>query len=360
MKHPILMVGLAALVLAGCSAKDKEYYLKNIEKAHEKKTDCDMKWEEAGWDSDTKTQDEISKDTECVAAKEAIQEYEKQQIIEQNKSAYEQAYQEIESQYGQLDWMQFATAFNNVYKGILLDEMRKTKSGEIDWLYRYDAVPQAWSELYRSKINAAKAELIKLPTDQLRAQESQYCSTDKRAYSACDVWQQALSESYQAAYQPLNLSQAIDQYQQSCQLLDYASRDSLTCDNLRKVIDKKSESELVNLSLEELEKEYIRSCGRGNSIGYTLCSNIEKINKDKSIKLIEQYVADANLLKKDYNECVTRIQALNTEAENLGYFDGGAEKKQEANYVAKSYPCSQVQVARRQLGLGYEFNELMP
>lgn len=354
----ILFLSLVAILLTGCSDKDQNYYLKNIEKAQDKVNNCDRQWEEVGWDGDRIKQDEIRDDPECNAAKDAIEEYEKQQRINEIKAQYDQTAQEIKTKYGQLDWVAFTTVFNNVYQGYLENEPDKTDTGEIDWLRISNPKMQAWSDAYRSKINPAKEEMSKQTVEQLRAQESKYCSTDRRSHSACSVWNQALSELLKKSYESSSLTQLTTQYRQICQNSDSIS-DKLTCNTLQSLIDTKSETELKKLTLAELTNEYSRSCS-DDKISYSLCSKIEEISQEKSSELIQQYMADTNLLRKEYNQCFFKIQALTAEAENLGYYDGGYEKTKEAERVARSYPCTQAQAARKGLGFGGGFNEPIP
>ncbi|AVL70781.1 hypothetical protein HMPREF2130_11800 [Oligella urethralis DNF00040] len=69
----LLAVSLStALVACGESPKDKNYYLKNIDKARAKKEECEAKMFQAAMSQNTNTMGKIAKDVECEAAQNAL------------------------------------------------------------------------------------------------------------------------------------------------------------------------------------------------------------------------------------------------------------------------------------------------
>lgn len=293
------IICLSAFALMACSEKDKEYYLSHADQAQEKVKQCRQQQEQAFSNNDKQKFRQIEQDKECQAAREAVKEHRRQQAEKerlereaQEKAAIEQAKQKFNTEFGQLNWQQFAPHFVNHQCG-------KMYIGNKDFECR------AFKELYDEKVAQAKSELGKLNFADLLAQEKQYCSRDKRQYSTCWIWEQALEEVGKAHFSSLPFAQS-------------AEFESALC-----VYD-------------------------GRSLA--ACNTWRTVSREQEKQIIKAYTQNYESLKQDYNQCVQRLAEIADTWKNH-------EKRMQ---ISDKYPCPQAKSARSELGLPYDnFKTLM-
>ncbi|MDP8079289.1 hypothetical protein [Phocoenobacter skyensis] len=168
-----------------------------------------------------------------------------------------------------------------------------------------DYLCRAFKALYDEKAEQGKTALLKNSLEQLFELKKTYCAKDQRRYSTCDIWKSAVKE--------------------------------------------QSATEFSKLDFEQLDRQKNTYCGYGSKF-YDACSTLLDVARKKENIIIEQYVKDYESLKKDYNQCVTKLAEIG---------DSYKLYKQRAK-VSKNYPCPQARSARSKLGLPYDnFKTLM-
>ncbi|MDO4430218.1 MAG: hypothetical protein Q4B95_02825 [Lonepinella koalarum] len=299
----------SVILLTACSEKDKAYYLKNIDKAETKKNECENKLKEAWKNKDEKAFLTLEKDAECKAANEAIKENRKIKAEQERQAKEAKARIEIDNektklktQLGQADWKGIVHYFVN--SDCAKYGNRFSEKGFIVPEENYHC--RAAVEIYQENAEIAKSELLKFSFDELNSQEKAYCSQDKRDYSACYIWEQALGIQAEKAFE-----------QQSLQELEKLYEDYQMYSNKRPLSAKKA---------------------------------FEKVFKAKEQATIENYTKNYNVLKQDYNQCVEKVAQVGNHY----------SKYKERAAITDFYPCAQARTARSKLGLGYDdFKTLM-
>ncbi|MGQ0286568.1 hypothetical protein ACT2CV_05120 [Pasteurellaceae bacterium 22721_9_1] len=297
MKKIILFILCFGVV--ACSEKNKEYYLANPDKAEQKWQQCRKAMDNAFMSNDKSSFEKTEKDPECKASREAIIELRKQKEEQERlekeakeKAAIEEARQKLDQEFGQLDWQEFTRQFVNTQCAT-------------NYIREDDYPCRALKSIYDEKTSKAKAELTKLTFADLLGQEKQYCGRDQRKFSACSVWEEAITEV--------------------------------------------GKSHFDAIPFQELEKINDKFCvydGRR----LAACHIFEKVKKQKGKEIINAYVQNYDGLKQDYNQCVKRLAEI---GDNW-------KKYKEREAVSNYYPCPQARDARSQLGLPYDnFKTLM-
>ncbi|STY62039.1 hypothetical protein M3704_00290 [Mannheimia haemolytica] len=301
----IVLAGImsATFALTGCSEKDKAYYLQNIDKAQTKVAECENKLKEAWKNKDENALKTLEKDAECNAAIQAVKEDRKIKAEQARKAAEAKAREEIDrekakikQELGQADWKAVAHYVVNSSCAKYVNQFSKTGFAVPKDNYACKAI----EEIHLENLEAGKAELLKFPYDELRSQEKEYCAKDKRPLSACFIWEQALGEQAEKAFEAQDL-----------QTLE------------------KQKSEYAMFS----DKQPI-SAKRA----------FEKAFKAKEEAVIENYTKNYEQLKQDYNQCVEKVKQIGDHY----------SKHEQRSAVTNFYPCSQAQAARRKLGLSYD------
>lgn len=295
----LIMTGIV-LSLLGCGEKDQAYYLKNPDQAEAKFQQCEHKISQAIKNNDKKAFEQAQKDTECQAAYNARKEHKRQQSEKERlereakeKALIEEAKQKLHAEFGKLEWQEFAAQYVNT-------ECAKGYIGQRDYACR------ALKSLYDDKVAEGLAQLEKLSFDELKNQQKQYCSRDKRQFSACDIWKKALVAS--------------------------------------------GEQHFGKLAIAELSPLKTQVCTYDDQHNDTICTTWQKIYNQKSKEAIDFYLKNYDALKQDYNQCIQRLA-------EIGNHWRDREKRET---VSDYYPCAQARDARSQLGLGYDnFKTLM-
>ncbi|MGC7559944.1 hypothetical protein [Pasteurella sp. PK-2025] len=288
------------LALVACGEKDQAYYLKNPEKAEAKFKQCRAQIDDAFRSDNEEAYKKIKNDAECNAARAAFNEHRRQQEEKERlareaeeKALIDEAKKTLQAEFGKLEWQDFATQYVNT-------ECAGTYIKDSDYRCR------GFKSLYEEKVAEGLAQLSKVAFDDLKNQEKQYCSRDKRSFSACDIWKKAFEMS--------------------------------------------SEKHFSQFSIEALSPLREQNCTYDAQHNQILCSTWEKVYNKKSQDVIDNYVKNYESLKKDYNQCVQRLAEMGNDWKNY--------KKRQA--VSDYYPCAQAQKARSQLGLSYDnFKTLM-
>ncbi|MDO4430638.1 MAG: hypothetical protein Q4B95_04980 [Lonepinella koalarum] len=306
-KHLVTLV-TSAIILSACSEEDKAYYLKNIEKAETKNVQCELQMKQAWQNKDKNAIEKLAKDTECNAAKEAIKEdrkikaaLERQKKDAADRIKIEQEKAKIQQELGQADWKSAVRFFVNSNCA----QYGNSINGEFH-------VPEdnyhckAAIEIYKDYLATAKNELLQLPFAELSAQEKNYCSQDKREFSACFIWESVLGEQAEKVF-------SAQEFQDLSRLQE----------NYQKFNSKRPLNEI---------------------------KAFEKVFNEKEQTIVDHYVKHYDVLKQDYNQCVTKLI-------QIGHH---WKKHEEREAVKNSYPCSQTSKARRKLGLAYDdFNTFL-
>lgn len=293
----------STLLLTACSEKDKAYYLQNIDKAETKKAECENKLKEAWNKKDENAIKALKLDSECNAAIDAIKEDRKIKAEQERQAKEAKAREEIDREkvkikqkLGQADWK--AVAHYIVNSECAKHSNQFSKSGFVIPEDNYSC--RAVEEIYQETVKLAKTELTKFSYNDLLAQEKEYCSKDKRPLSACSIWEIALGEQAEKAFESQDLP--ILEQQKSEYKMFY---------------DKKPLS---------AKKAF------------------EKVFKAKEQAVIENYTKNPDLLKQDYNQCVEKVKQIGDHY----------SKHEQRSAVTNFYPCSQAQAARRKLGFNYD------
>ncbi|MDG6882162.1 Uncharacterised protein [Phocoenobacter uteri] len=300
MKKSILFLGLSTLVLTGCSEKDKAYYLSHIDDAKTKFKQCEKRMFEAMSSRDQEKFEAVGKDKECVAAEQALREdrkiqAEKKRLEEEalQKAEVSKARKQLDKKFANLDWKETA------YQYVNSDCAKKFFIAPNNYECR------AFKEIYDEKAEQGKQELLKNSLEQLVTSKKAYCSKDQRRYSACDIWKSAVKE--------------------------------------------QSKVEFSALDFDQLHRQSNKYCNYGSQY-YDACSTLEEVAREKENMIIDQYVKNYESLKKDYNQCVTKLAKIG---------DSYKVYKQRAE-IAENYPCPQAHLARLKLGLPFDnFKTLM-
>ncbi|MDP8052729.1 hypothetical protein QJU23_09930 [Pasteurella atlantica] len=303
MKKSILLFCLSALLLTGCSEKDKAYYLSHIDNAKSKLKQCEKQMFEAMSSKDKEKFEAIRKDKECIAADQAIRENRKIQIekarLEKEaleKSEISKARKKLNEKFAKLDWKEIA------YQYVNSDCAKKLFISSNDYLCR------AFKALYDEKAEQGKTALLKNSLEQLFELKKTYCAKDQRRYSTCDIWKSAVKE--------------------------------------------QSATEFSKLDFEQLDRQKNKYCEYGSKY-YDACSTLQDVAREKENIVIEQYVKNYDALKKVYNQCIAKITELAKIDNSFGFYS-------KRNAILENYPCSQARSARSKLGLPYDnFKTLM-
>lgn len=294
-----LFAGLI-LTLTACGEKDQEYFLKNPEKAEAKYQQCQKEMKEAFAKLDEKAYKKAQKDPECVAAHAARQELRRQQAEKERlereakeKALLEENKQKLNQEFGQLAWQDFATQFVNTQCATA-------------YISNRDYHCRALKSLYEDKVAEAMTQLGKLSFEELKGQEKQYCSRDKRRFSVCDIWKGALATSADKHFDQLDIAQL---------------------------------SPLKN-----------QMCSYDNNHNATICNSWQQVYNQKNKEVVDAYIKNYDALKQDYNQCIQRLAEIGNHWKD--------REKREA--VSDYYPCAQAREARSTLGLSYDnFKTLM-
>lgn len=295
-----LIIASAILGLVACGEKDQAYYLNNPEKAEAKFQQCENQLNQAFKNNDKKAFETVKKDAECQAAYNARKEHKRQQAEKERlereakeKALIEEMKQKFQAEFGKLEWQEFAAQYINT-------ECAKGYIGHSDYSCR------ALKSLYDDKVAEGLAQLGKVGFNELKNQQKQYCSRDKRVFSACDIWKKALEMSSEQHFNQINIAELSPLKNQVC------------------TYDEKHNN--------------------------TLCSTWQKVYNQKSKEIIDAYLKNYEALKQDYNQCIQRLAEIGNHWRD--------REKREA--VSDYYPCAQAKDARSQLGLGYDnFKTLM-
>lgn len=289
--------------LAGCSEKDKAYYLQNIDKAEAKKTECENKAKEAWKKKDENALKALQKDAECNAAIDAIKEDRKIKAEIERKAAEAKAREEIDrekakikQELGQSDWKASAHYIVNSNCAKYANQFSKTGFT----VPRDNYACKAIEEIHLENMELGKTELMKLPYDELLKQEKAFCAKDKRPLSACSIWEIALGEQAEKAFDAQDLS-----------------------------------------TLEQQKSEYGMF---NNKKPLSTQRAFEKALRAKEQAVIENYTKNPDLLKQDYNQCVEKVKQIGDHY----------SKHEQRSAVTNFYPCSQAKAARQKLGLTYD------
>ncbi|MGX2949794.1 hypothetical protein ACWIUA_02635 [Ursidibacter sp. B-7004-1] len=284
---------LTVFGLTACSEKDKEYYLSHIEKAQEKVQQCRQEQEKAFLANNKEQYQAVKNDKECQAAhlamKEHIQKKEEEERLAKEakeKAAIEQAKQELNKELSQLNWQETVQRFVN------------HQCSQI-YISNENYECRAFKSIYDERVEDAKKELSKANFTELLTQEKQYCSRDKRKYSACSIWQDVITEVGRTHFSALPFQELSSLRQNHC------------------VYD-------------------------GRSLA--ACHIWERVNLEKEKEIVDAYTKDYESLKKDYNQCVKLLAAIDDNWKNI-------EKRDN---IASKYPCPQTMEARSKLGLPYD------
>ncbi|OOH92397.1 hypothetical protein BMT54_00390 [Pasteurellaceae bacterium 15-036681] len=292
---PILLV---TLVLTGCSEKDKAYYLNNLDKAEAKKAECRSQQEKAFLAKDKQKLESLRKDAECQAAIEAIREHQqaeyermKQEKAEKQKEAIAEARKQLDTTLSSSNWQNVAHHYVN-------NECSQK------WVIKEDDYScLALRELYEEKVVQGKNELLQYDFKKLLAEQNNFCTKDKRKFSVCDIWGQALKE--------------------------------------------KAEQAFSQVPFHELSRQREQYCNY-DSPNYVACSAWEKVYETKNKEAVDQFAQNYDVLKKEYNQCVDKLQKIGDHY----------SKYKERDAVTEYYPCSQAKQARIKLNLPYDHFKL--
>lgn len=289
--------------LTGCSEKDKAYYLQNIDKAEAKKTECENKAIEAWQKKDENAAKALQKDAECHAAIDAIKEDRKIKAEQERKAAEAKAREEIDrekakikQELGQSDWKASAHYIVNSDCAKYVNQFSKTSFA----IPRDNYACKAIEEIHLENVELGKTELMKLPYDELLKQEKAFCAKDKRPLSACSIWETALGEQAEKAFETQDLP-----------------------------------------VLEQQQSEY---ASFSNKKPLRVKRAFEKVLRSKEQAVIENYTKNPDLLKQDYNQCVEKVKQIGNHY----------SKHEQRSAVTNFYPCSQAKAARQKLGLTYD------
>lgn len=290
---------VATLSLSACNEeKDQVYYLKNIDKATAKKSECEAKIKQAIKAKDEATLNKIKQDAECHAAHNAVRE-DRRIKVEQEKAAQEALEQEeikkekirLTQQLGQLDWQAVAHYFVN-------SDCAKYGINEGGFgIPAENYICRATAQLYKEKAEQGKQILLSSPYEALRKEEKTYCNQDKRKYSACSIWEEALGIQAKSFFEQM----------------DFAA----------------------------LEKQRDDYAMWGNKHPFSVKQAFEQIFKERENAIIENYTKQYGSLKQDYNQCVEQLSTIKDDLKNY----------QQRQAIFAYYPCSQAQKARVKLGL---------
>lgn len=303
MKKSMLAALLTStLLLTGCNEeKDQAYYLKNLDKAQSKKAECEKVFKQAFEKNDKDAFEKLRKDLECQAADKAIKE-DRQIKAEQERQAKE-AVDRAEIDKLKVDWQKQLEGKNWQETAHLFVNSECAQYGN---LFGGFHVPKdnfscrALVEIYEENVEKGKIELLKSSFEELAEQEKNFCNQDKRRYSACFIWEEALGV------------QATEHFAQ------------MDIQSLEKLQDKYQQ---YNTKRPQKEAEAFR-----------------KIFETKGQEVIENYVKNPEQLKIDYNQCVDKLNAI-----------GDQIKQYKAwSKVAESYPCTYASKARSKLGFSWD------
>lgn len=117
------------------------------------------------------------------------------------------------------------------------------------------------------------------------------------------------------------------------------------CNIWHGVIDEKTYEILNPLSLQELQSVRGKYCNN-HSVAAS-CSSWERVWKAKNNALVTNYVKDEQKFVEGYNRCVERVGKINRN-EKLTI----AEKQKSVRKIRETTPCSQIQEAFIEKGLG--------
>lgn len=194
MKKLLLLLPVVIL-LAACGEKDKDYYLKNTDKAKEKLESCSM--------SMFSRDKSVENDKECNAADEALKEHRRveheKQIAERKRIKQEEEAKKREdvekekanltSQYGSLTWRENVSNYANNPCSTYSPFENEANS----------ATCIAWKEFYNSQKDIGKNELNQLTITEMQEKLEDYCKLDRRTISPCAVFSVAYTEKSEEA-----------------------------------------------------------------------------------------------------------------------------------------------------------------
>lgn len=287
-KSLLLSVGIALFLTACSEPHDKTYYLDHIDEAKSRMAQCKDEMEEAFKNNDKEAFEKLGdKQSECSQADAAIREDRQRQREKeraekeaQAKIELDKAMQQMESEYGKQTWQEFAHTYVN----------DKTCQGFFLADDNYQC--RAFKALYEKKAQAGIDELKKQELSTLLGEEQTYCKTDKRRYSACDIWKRAANE--------------------------------------------KAKTDFEKLSFEDLAK--LKEAY--NNYQSPINSAYSEIYRKKEKTVIDDFAGNYENLKKVYNQCVDAYQ--------------GTKDWKVRSQISDTYPCEQARSARSKLQLPYD------
>ena len=298
-----VLVSVFFLLLAGCSEKDKIYYAQHLEEAEAKTQECREELRKATLRQDRRMIDKMKNDVECHVADEVLKEAKKlkeeKERLEREakiKAELEREQKRIGERYGKLTWQEFIATFaasECAKKPATINDKGKDKNKDRDYECR------AMEEMYKQSVKFGKAQLTQVPYEKLLEQKGLYCVDSQTKPSACEVWNESVTE----------LARAI--------------------------FDKFSFNELL-----EQEKIY---CEGERDASHLACRMWAQFLDERKKNIVKQYMENYDKLKTDYNACVDQVDELRKE-----------DKWEEIVELSAAYPCKYARDARIQLKLGYD------
>lgn len=291
------------LLLTGCSEKDKHYYEQHLDEAESKVQQCKEELRKATLRQDRRMMDKMKSDSECSAAEDVVKEArkakeEKERLEREakNKAELEREQKRMNERYGKLSWQEFIATFaasECAKKPVAINDKGKDKNKDKDYECR------AMEEMYKQTVKFGKAQLAKVPYEKLVEEKGLYCLPNQTKPSACDVWNDAVTEAARAIFDKLSFNELLEQ-----------------------------------------EKIY---CQGERDITHPACRMWAQFMDERKKNIVKQYVEDYERLKTDYNACVDQVDALRVE-----------DKWEEIVELTSAYPCKYARDARIQLKLGYD------
>lgn len=295
----ILFVAMTGLLISACSEKTEDYYLKNISKAEDKIKSCEADLEKAFKNKDEKQFDKIRNDAECEAAHKAKQEHKRQQRELELKLAAEKKAKEV---------AEIKTTIIAEQKGkAWQDQISAYLATQCSTEFAFNGKSPkctAWDEFYEETVTVGKAELAPIPYAEMAAEESKYCSQDKRNLSACTVWEDSYAEKADQILKDWNLIQIEENKADFCSDKDY---------------------------------------GRSKT-----CQTWNKHWQNHSNALVQHYVDNFEPFKEAYNVCFSAVDAIRQLDISYG------EKNKKTRAITDAAPCYQANQAYKKRQLGYD------
>lgn len=290
----VLIVGLS---LVGCEKKDQEYYLKHIDSAKEKLEDCRNDLDKAFRQKDDKLIEKIKNDTECQAAKNAINKerilqakLEQERKAAEEKLALETEMTAIRNQIADKSWQKSINEYLKVEGCNVLFSAPSPKC-------------KAWEIVYNEKVDEGKKELKQLPFEDIKEQMMSLCKFDRRQGSNCAVAQSALEE--------------------------------------------KATEDLVNADIQTIDSKKPLYCAEDIYFLNACRNSWQNAWNRENDKQVKFFTDNDDEFIKTFNACADKIADI--EELNLEW----REKNTLERKIIGTYPCYQAKKAHIERGLGY-------